>query len=97
MKISIAANELKWIRKEINKILPQSKILAFGSRVRGDHKSFSDLDLSLDCGSPIPLEKLSLLKEIFSQSTLPYSIDLIDWQRIDTDFRKIILENNLEL
>jgi predicted nucleotidyltransferase len=79
-----------WIRAQIQQKMPGCRVLAFGSRTRNDYTNASDLDLCLDMGGPVPLAVLGDLKEIFSQSDLPYSVDICDWHRITEDFREHI-------
>lgn len=76
----------------IRRFLPQSRILAFGSRIQGTAKRYSDLDLCLDDGRPVELSILSKLKEELSNTAIPYRVDLSDWHRIDDAFRAIVLK-----
>jgi len=57
------------ILKILKAHLPQAKIIAFGSRIRGGAKAYSDLDLCLDNGQPIPLAKISQLEESLPPQT----------------------------
>ena len=75
----------------IRKYFPDAKIFFFGSRMRGDYKPFSDIDLCVDAGSSMNLGQLALLEEEFSESDLQYKVDLSDWHRISEEFRKHIL------
>ena len=80
-----------FIVKIVRRYLPTAKIFFFGSRLRGDHKATSDLDLCLDIGKPIPLEQFSRLKEELLESNLLFKVDLTDWHRITTEFQEVIL------
>lgn len=75
----------------INEFLPKTKIYAFGSRVNNTAQKYSDLDLALDMGEPIGLLILSNLEESFSESDIPYKVDLVDFQRVTEEFQNIIL------
>lgn len=75
----------------INEFLPNTKIYAFGSRVNNTAQKYSDLDLALDVGEPIGLLILSNLEESFSESDIPYKVDLVDFQRVTEEFQNIIL------
>jgi predicted nucleotidyltransferase len=55
------------------------QVYAFGSRVSGGYKQFSDLDL-LFKGGELTLAQLSLLKEKFEESDLPFSVALVGAQ-----------------
>lgn len=61
---------------------------AFGSRVKGNPKKLSDLDLCFF--DPIPLNALAHLDEDFEESDLPYKVDIINWNTISDSFRENI-------
>lgn len=61
---------------------------AFGSRVKGTHKPFSDFDLCFK--ESIPLNVQGHIDEDFEESKLPFKVDVLDWNRITPEFRKII-------
>jgi predicted nucleotidyltransferase len=52
----------------------------FGSRARGDHKPFSDLDIMYDTKDSTQLPKgfISHLREEIEESRLPFKVDLVD-------------------
>jgi predicted nucleotidyltransferase len=74
----------------IRRRLPAAEIRVFGSRVQGRARPFSDLDIALVDSSPIPPYTLGRLKEDFEESTLPFRVDLLDWQAISPEFRAVI-------
>jgi predicted nucleotidyltransferase len=61
---------------------------AFGSRVKGKAKRFSDLDLCFF--DKIPDKVISDLEEQFEESNLPYTVDIVDWNSCDPSFQEII-------
>jgi type I restriction enzyme S subunit len=78
--------------------LPQgSKVWVFGSRTTGRARRYSDLDLAIDAGRLLALDELAILGEAFSESDLPYRVDLIDWQAIDERFRQLIAAERVSL
>lgn len=68
----------------------ENETYVFGSRVRGDHKKYSDLDLVLKHKAPLPTQILIKLKDDFEKSHLPISVDFVEWFHISDDFRKRI-------
>jgi uncharacterized protein len=80
----------KTVIQGIESLLPQSNIYVFGSRVLGTEKKYSDLDVAINNGSIISFLILSQLAEIFANSQIPYKIDIVDYQAVTDDFRKII-------
>jgi predicted nucleotidyltransferase len=66
-------------------------VWAFGSRVTRTAKKYSDLDLVIDAQSkPIPLSVMIDAANDFDESSLPYKVDLVDWNSIDEGFRNAI-------
>ena len=90
--IHASIKECNLIKKILKKHLPpQTKVWAFGSRATGKRlKRFSDLDLAVDIGKPMPLRLVSQLEEDFSESLLPYRVDVIDWASTKPYFKKIV-------
>ncbi|CAE6709454.1 nucleotidyltransferase family protein [Candidatus Nitrotoga fabula] len=78
------------VRDILRKHVPQYTVWAFGSRARGGAKPFSDLDLAILTEQPLPLEVSAALAEDFSESDLPYKVDLVDWATTGESFRQII-------
>ena len=70
--------------------LPNRTIWAFGSRARFAAKPYSDLDLAIIGDSPLPLSELAALEHDFTESALPFKVDIVDWAATDESFRAII-------
>ena len=62
----------------------------FGSRARGDYKRYSDLDLAIRLAQPAPNKTWLEVQEQFSESRIPIKIDIVDLDKIETDFRQSI-------
>lgn len=75
----------------------RSKIWVFGSRATGRAKRYSDLDLAIDAGRPLTLDEMARLAELFSDSDLPYKVDVIDWRDIDDRWRRAIAAERVAL
>ena len=62
----------------INNILSKYpyKFYAYGSRVKGTARKFSDLDICFQ--EEIPLSVISQLREEFSESNLPFEVELVN-------------------
>ena len=69
----------------------------FGSRAIGSARRYSDLDLAIDAGRPLTLDESARLSEAFSDSDLPYRVDLIDWHGIHDRWRRTIAAQRLAL
>lgn len=91
----ISTEDLKFIKDSIWSVLPNAKIFAFGSRVRGGFKKYSDLDLGIESNDPISFSEKSKLDEIFEECDLVYSIDLVDMNSIKADFKDHIKKTGI--
>ena len=86
----IKEEELEIVKQIIKKIIPDHKVLAFGSRVSGQYlKKFSDLDLAI-LGGPLSLEIFAKLTAEFENSSLPFKVDIVDYQEASDNFKCII-------
>lgn len=83
------------VKDILKKHLPKRTVLAFGSRVKGNFKPQSDLDLCIIGENPLTFEELALLREAFSESDLPIRVDIVEWINITPEFQAII-KNNCE-
>ena len=68
---------------------PGREVWAFGSRVTGKVKPFSDLDLAV-IGTTCASFDMADLKDEFRESDLPFKVDIVDWAETKENFRKII-------
>lgn len=67
-----------------------ASIYGFGSRMSGNPKPYSDFDVAIDAGGPIPLNQLLQIEEIFAESDLPFRVDIVDLHRVSPEFRSLI-------
>ena len=66
------------------------KVWVFGSRANWTTKDSSDLDLALDGENKLSNKLLGALKDAFEDSTLPYTVDVVDLNQIGDSFRQIV-------
>ena len=64
---------------------------AFGSRVKGNPRRFSDLDVCFF--ENIPWNIRAHIDEDFEESDLPYKVDVIDWNACDQNFQSLIKQD----
>lgn len=74
----------------LNRLVPHYDVWAFGSRVTGKAKPYSDLDIAIITQQPLDLSTSAALAEAFAESDLPYKVDVVDWAITSAAFRKII-------
>lgn len=71
--------------------VPGVEARAFGSRVGGTPKAYSDLDLALVGPAKLDTVVMESLREAFEESDIPFRVDILDWHAISEEFRKVIL------
>src|SRR3989338_4210993 len=91
-------------QEQISKILkciylhaPHIKIFAFGSRVKGTARKYSDFDLALDAGHPLDLSVLIKIKNTLSETDLPMVIDVVDYCSLSPEFKALVDAQKLKL
>lgn len=96
MAIQMTDEQMQLVKEILQRHLHQTEVWIFGSRFTSKAKHYSDLDLLIKGKTPLSLETLYHLSEDFSESTLPFKVDLVDWHRISEEFRAHI-ETNKEI
>ncbi|OAZ59200.1 Type I site-specific deoxyribonuclease [Acetobacter pasteurianus] len=96
-QIDITPEERAIVLRILNEIVPDREVRAFGSRVTGKAKPFSDLDLAIMGDEPLPLETRARLEEAFSESDLPWKVDVLDWSLTEKNFQILILSGAILL
>jgi type I restriction enzyme S subunit len=92
--IDLSPRHLATIRNILRRYVPECRVRAFGSRVTGRAKSYSDLDLAVVSPGRLSEETLRLLREAFEESDLPFRVDVIDWHSTAADFQEVIEREN---
>jgi predicted nucleotidyltransferase len=96
-RLELRPGELEIVREILRRHLPGREVWAFGSRVKGKARTFSDLDLAVLGDQPLALSTRADLAEDFSESDLPYKVDIVDWATTSERFREIIRAEYLVL
>nr|WP_301273864.1 nucleotidyltransferase domain-containing protein [Acetobacter cerevisiae] len=81
----------------LNEIVPDREVRVFGSRVTGKAKSFSDLDLAIMGDEPLPLETRARLEDAFSESELPWKVDILDQALADILFNENVMLSSVQI
>ena len=85
------------VRDILERHVPDRQVVAFGSRATWTAKDYSDLDLAIMGEKSLTLDVSSALAEAFSESDLPFTVDIVDWASIDETFRNIIRRDGLNV
>lgn len=88
--IDISPEHLAEVQAVLREHVPECEVRAFGSRVQGTAKSYSDLDLAVAGAAALDVKRLYRLQEAFQESTLPFRVDVLDWWAVSESFRAVI-------
>lgn len=90
MPIDISADHFQIVCEILKRRLDDHQVWVFGSRAQGTAKKTSDLDLCIKGKDLISLKLLADLRDDFSESNLPYKVDVVAWYSISEGFKKIV-------
>lgn len=62
----------------------------FGSRVAGNPLGYSDLDIAIVAEEDLDWRVLDSLRDPFSLSDLPITVDAVEWKALNPEFRNLI-------
>ncbi len=88
--IDLRPDDLAVVQAILNAELPGREVWVFGSRAKGTARESSDLDLAILGPHPLPFRTLTRLRRTFEDSYLPFTVDLVDWNSLDEDFRAVV-------
>lgn len=98
MKLDLLPGQREEVLQLLEQALgPEVEVFAFGSRVQGNARPFSDLDLLLKSVNPISYAQLAEAEELLSESDLPFTVDLLDETRISHEFQQRIKPDLMRL
>ena len=90
MLLDVRPEHLAMVQAILRRHVPGREVWAFGSRVAGRARAASDVDLCVVGEVPLPYETSARLRYAFSESDIPYTVDVVDWATTSESFRKII-------
>jgi len=83
------------VQSILERHVPQYEVWTFGSRAKWTAKEYSDLDLAVITDKPLPGNLCAYLEEAFSESDLPFKVDVVYWAEISHEFKKVIEANKV--
>ena len=94
-KLFVEQRHLEMLKNIFKEFCPEAKIYAYGSRINGRAHEGSDLDLTI---KNFPKDKyLFELKEILSESDIPFLVDVNLYENLPNSFKEEIEKNNIEI
>jgi predicted nucleotidyltransferase len=98
LKIALRVDHRRLVLQILRAHLPaNTKAGVFGSRATGRARRYSDLDLAIDAGRRLMLDESAGLAEAFSESDLPFRVDLVDWHDVDDRWRRTVTAERVAL
>ncbi len=86
--IHLKPGERERVREILKRRISNCEVWVFGSRVDGNPRPFSDLDLVLVSEKPLSFGLLAQLAEDFEESDLDFKVDLVELSRLSPSFRE---------
>jgi predicted nucleotidyltransferase len=95
--LRITVDEQKIVQCILQCIIPHKTVWVIGSRITAKHKPYSDLDLLVMGDEELPLSATAALREAFSESDLPFKVDVVLWSALNDNFKQIFQQNHVVL
>jgi type I restriction enzyme S subunit len=90
--LNLPEEQLLELKEILQTYLPSTAtVYTFGSRNNNSARAHSDLDLVIKNHESIPWSMLAEIEEALSESNLPYRVDLLDSNRLTTEFLNEIM------
>jgi predicted nucleotidyltransferase len=88
--VDLTQSQIDLLKEILQRLCPEIEVYAFGSRTKGSARPYSDLDLLLVGKQPLDWKKIEAIKQVLSESDLPFLVDVVDWHTLDEPFKKQI-------
>ncbi len=88
-EIQLRPQDRKEVERILSQFVPNEEVWAYGSRVDGSGHELSDLDLVIRHPADLTVSVgliLGELREAFSESNLPFLMDVHDWAGLPAAF-----------
>ena len=94
--LTLTPEQYREIQRLLKDYLPGVEAWAYGSRVTGAAKPWSDLDLVVFSRAP-QRNRVDALREAFDDSDLPFRVDLFEWDEMPESFKTNIERQHIVL
>jgi predicted nucleotidyltransferase len=93
--IDLLPRDLELIRSILSRFVPGREVRLFGSRASARARRHSDIDLVIMTERPLDIKVHAGLATAFSESSLPFRVDVLDAATLTEHFRRSILEGSV--
>ena len=94
--MQLAESHQRCIGAILRQQLTTQKVYLFGSRATQTAQKFSDVDICL-VGEALSFTQMLALKELFSDSDLPYFVDIVQKSDLSESFYKALQKDFIEM
>lgn len=91
-KLKLTSTEVHVVKSILRNFLGTEgyEVIIFGSRAGGNPRADSDLDIAVKSSHPLTAGKLSELRAVFEESSLPFKVDIVDYRNASEAFQEVI-------
>jgi type I restriction enzyme S subunit len=93
--LDLRPDDWQIVREILERHVPGFDVRAFGSRVRGTARPYSDLDLAIFGPTVLGWDVIAALSDDFATSGLPFRVDVVDGVAASPSFRTILLREGV--
>jgi predicted nucleotidyltransferase len=95
--LNLSDDQLAEVSAIINECLPNADVRAFGSRVTGAARTFSDLDLLVLKPERLSLDQRVQLADAFEASNLPFMVDFLEYSQAPLSWKERVFSESLPI
>ena len=99
MKFGFSEKEYEYFQREL--VIPlkslNASIWVFGSRARGDHHKFSDVDVLVSPQNPETKKLAGRIAEAFEEGNFPYKLDLVFEEDLARSYEPYVHNDRVEV
>ncbi len=78
------------ITETIKKFPKVKEIILFGSRAKGTHSKYSDIDVAVKTEGKMSIREKRLLKEYLDKAAGIYTVDLLFYEELSSEMKKTV-------
>lgn len=93
----ITKEEEKIIQAILLPFMGKYEFFYYGSRVKGNFRNLSDLDILLKSNHIIDIDDIENIKKQFDESDLSYIVNITDYNNLTPDFYELIKKDLVKI
>ncbi len=97
LQLGLSEQDFQIVCEILDAHVPDRPVYIFGSRATGKARRRSDIDLAIGGNEPLTLQQRGLINLDFEESDLPVTVDVLDLNAIESDFRGRIARDFIQI